>query len=180
MKDCSFRRVKAEGSKEGGGMKIKIEEGGEVKMETVITELCYSKHSGGEGKGGFLYFESSFFSSSFLLSSVSFSSNEATYGKNLYIKTSSLNHSISLSLFSFDLPPLNELDRGKLMMGEDSSSSSSFFLACFLSFFLIFCFFSSLFVFFIHERDQNEGLKEEDGVINTEKECGSESKMSQV
>ncbi|KAH7828251.1 uncharacterized protein MONOS_8127 [Monocercomonoides exilis] len=107
----------SEKSKEGGALKIALNEGGFVAIEESSFTGCVCKNMSEGGKGGGIYLDCSSNGEAFQLSSISFSGCSATVGKNMFVKSSSLVNSVNTERFAFDCSGFKE--DGNAFVGED-------------------------------------------------------------
>ncbi|KAH7815946.1 uncharacterized protein MONOS_9708 [Monocercomonoides exilis] len=107
----------SEKSKEGGALKIALNEGGYVALEESSFTECVCENMSEGGKGGGIYLDCSLNEEEFQLSSISFSGCSATVGKNMYVKSSNLVNSVNTEHFAFDYSGFK--DDGNAFVGED-------------------------------------------------------------
>ncbi|KAH7822194.1 uncharacterized protein MONOS_8208 [Monocercomonoides exilis] len=104
-------------SKEGGALKIVLEEGGYMTIQESSFAGCVCENMSEGGKGGGIYLDCSLNEEAFQLSSISFSGCSATVGKNMFVKSSNLVNSVNTERFAFDCTDYEE--DGNAFVGED-------------------------------------------------------------
>ncbi|KAH7824205.1 uncharacterized protein MONOS_15839 [Monocercomonoides exilis] len=117
MKGSLIEGALSEKSKEGGALKILLEEGGYVTIENSSFTGCVCENMSEGGKGGGIYLDCSLNEEGFQLSSISFSGCSATVGKNMFVKSSNLVNSVNEQRFAFDCAGFKE--DGNAFVGED-------------------------------------------------------------
>ncbi|KAH7831421.1 uncharacterized protein MONOS_5391 [Monocercomonoides exilis] len=107
----------SEKSKEGGALKIALNEGGFMTIENSTLTGCVCENMSEGGKGGGIYLDCSLNEEAFQLSSISFSGCSATIGKNMFVKSGNLVNSVKIERFAFDCSDYEE--DGNAFVGED-------------------------------------------------------------
>ncbi|KAH7831401.1 uncharacterized protein MONOS_9409 [Monocercomonoides exilis] len=107
----------SEKSKEGGALKIVLNEGGFMTIENSTLTGCVCENMSEGGKGGGIYLDCSSNEEGFQLSSISFSGCSATVGKNMFVKSGNLVNSVKIERFAFDCTDYE--DDGNAFVGED-------------------------------------------------------------
>ncbi|KAH7828526.1 uncharacterized protein MONOS_12911 [Monocercomonoides exilis] len=103
--------------KEGGALKIALNEGGYVTLEESSFTECVCENMSEGGKGGGIYLDCSLNEEEFQLSSISFSGCRATVGKNMYVKSSNLVNSVKTERLA--IVNTDYVDDGSAFVGED-------------------------------------------------------------
>ncbi|KAH7831271.1 uncharacterized protein MONOS_11190 [Monocercomonoides exilis] len=112
-----FDGTLSEKSKEGGALKIVLNEGGYMTIQESSFTGCICENMSEGGKGGGIYLDCSSNEGEFQLSSISFSGCSATVGKNMFAKSSNLVNSVNTERFAFDCTGFK--DDGNAFVGED-------------------------------------------------------------
>jgi hypothetical protein len=133
----NITNIECSSSREGGGMKYSSSSSSSLSLSSSSFHECSCSEEIGRGGGIHLNFSSS--TSSLLLSSISFSSNFALIGKDMYVLTSSFSSlfpSDSPSPFTFALK--NGKSRGFSLFGRETEGNGNIFITDFdLYFFLL-------------------------------------------
>ncbi|KAH7826410.1 uncharacterized protein MONOS_4213 [Monocercomonoides exilis] len=106
-------------SKEGGALKIELNEGGYVTIQKSSFVGCVCENENNRGKGGGIYMDcqSCLNERPFLFESVTFESNNAAFGKNVFILGKDFNSSVTNESFKFDYSSMK--DDKTLFVGND-------------------------------------------------------------
>jgi hypothetical protein len=128
ISDTLFHSITCSSSRQGGGMKYSSSSGFNLSLSSSSFHECCCSDEKGRGGGIFLDLSSFYSSSSVILSFLSFSSNFALIGKDMYViasSFSSLFSSDSPSPFSFALK--NEKSRGFSIFGQEKEGNGNIF-----------------------------------------------------
>ncbi|KAH7826369.1 uncharacterized protein MONOS_17365 [Monocercomonoides exilis] len=117
MNGSKIERALSEKSKEGGALKIVLNEGGFIAIEESSLTGCICENVSEGGKGGGIYLDCSLIEEAFQLSSISFSGCSATVGKNMFVKSGNLVNSVNIVRFAFDCSDYRE--DGNAFIRED-------------------------------------------------------------
>ncbi|KAH7830825.1 uncharacterized protein MONOS_4121 [Monocercomonoides exilis] len=120
--EMAINRSKIEGalsekSKEGGALKIVLNEGGYVALDYSSFTGCVCENMSEGGKGGGIYLDCSSNEEGFQLSSITFSGCSATVGKNMFVMSGNLVITVNTERFAFDCTDYK--DDGNAFVGED-------------------------------------------------------------
>ncbi|KAH7818624.1 putative Protein tyrosine and serine/threonine kinase [Monocercomonoides exilis] len=100
--NCTFKDLRNDYCAKGGALKIEVRESQSTNMEDSIMEDCHCYAHGGKGGGIFIDYTETVVDQKFLLKKLTFLSNMAAIGKNIFIKASDLNVTVKNSAFDFD------------------------------------------------------------------------------
>ncbi|KAH7820638.1 uncharacterized protein MONOS_11819 [Monocercomonoides exilis] len=93
-------------SEKGGGMIMKLIEGGYFKCHFSAVSECFCSES---GRGGAIFLDCSSITSDgplpFLLENTTFMNNKALTGRDLYVRCTNIKSQISIELFQLDFRP---------------------------------------------------------------------------
>ncbi|KAH7830360.1 uncharacterized protein MONOS_3173 [Monocercomonoides exilis] len=118
FENSNFSNIENKGSEEGGVAKVILQ--GNEKLVIKSTNVSSCSLSSDNGKGGFLYLDSQncLNEKPFLFDvDVTFESNKATIGKNMFILGKDFNSSVTNETFAFDYPSMK--DDNNLFVGSD-------------------------------------------------------------
>ncbi|KAH7821264.1 uncharacterized protein MONOS_11857 [Monocercomonoides exilis] len=121
LNNCTIKGAFSEGSKEGGGMKVRMGRGGFLRARGVSSEsvskisLCSCSET--IGKGGFLWLSCEDDNHNYQLSNLLFETNTASVGKNLFVRCSDLNETTTRDRYNLDMSLWERT--GNEFVGED-------------------------------------------------------------
>ncbi|KAH7824877.1 uncharacterized protein MONOS_7073 [Monocercomonoides exilis] len=117
MNGSKIERALSEKSKEGGALKIVLNEGGFIAIEESSLTGCICENVSEGGKGGGIYLDCSLIEEAFQLSSISFSKCSATVGNNMFVKSGNLVNSVNTERFAYDYSRYS--NDGNAFVGKD-------------------------------------------------------------
>ncbi|KAH7821517.1 uncharacterized protein MONOS_9996 [Monocercomonoides exilis] len=109
LENCCFRNINTPSSIGGGAVSANLERSDLLRVKNCETELC--KCSIKNGKGGFLYADCSKSTATAPLrfeGEMTFERNDAQLGKNIFIASTELNSSVTLTAFAFSFESMKE------------------------------------------------------------------------
>ncbi|KAH7821633.1 uncharacterized protein MONOS_7290 [Monocercomonoides exilis] len=109
LENCHFRNISTHSSIGGGAISANLERSDLLRAKNCETELC--KCSIKNGKGGFLYADCSKSTATAPLrfeGEMTFERNDAQLGKNIFIASTELNASVTLTTFAFSFESMKE------------------------------------------------------------------------
>ncbi|KAH7823757.1 uncharacterized protein MONOS_16252 [Monocercomonoides exilis] len=129
MKGSLIEGALSEKSKEGGALKILLEEGGYVTIENSSFTGCVCENMSEGGKGGGIYLDCTSNGEAFQLSSTLFSGCSATVGRNMIVTSNNLVNRMNTERFAFDYSEFKE--DGNAFVGKMENMGKWIF-ECFL------------------------------------------------
>ncbi|KAH7825312.1 uncharacterized protein MONOS_600 [Monocercomonoides exilis] len=117
LENSNFSNIVNTVSKEGGVAKVTLKENEKLEIKSTNVSSCSLLTT--NGKGGFLYLDcqNCLNETPFLLEGVTFDSNKADIGKNMFILGKDFNISVTNDSFKFDYSSMK--DDGNLFVGSD-------------------------------------------------------------